>query len=69
MLTALGARGERIALMTAIGVTNRTGAYNLATQARDWKRRSERPVRASGPTSPLRCGTTSPRSDPSPGSA
>jgi uncharacterized protein YbjT (DUF2867 family) len=34
--------------MTSIGVTNRTGAYNLATEAHDWKRRSERLVRASG---------------------
>ena len=34
--------------MTAIGVTNRTGAYNLSTEAHDWKRRSERLVRASG---------------------
>lgn len=34
--------------MTAIGVTNRSGVYNQATQALDWKRRSERLVRASG---------------------
>ena len=34
--------------MTSIGVTNRTGAYNRSTQAHDWKRRSERLVRASG---------------------
>jgi uncharacterized protein YbjT (DUF2867 family) len=34
--------------MTAIGVTNRTGAYNRTTEAHDWKRRSERLVRASG---------------------
>ena len=34
--------------MTAIGVTNRTGAYNRATEAHDWKRRSERLVRVSG---------------------
>jgi uncharacterized protein YbjT (DUF2867 family) len=34
--------------MTSIGVTNRTGAYNRATEAHDWKRRSERVVRASG---------------------
>jgi uncharacterized protein YbjT (DUF2867 family) len=34
--------------MTAIGVTNRTGAYNRATEVHDWKRRSERLVRASG---------------------
>jgi len=48
VLRALGARTARIALMTAIGVTNRTGAYNRATEAHDWKRRSERLVRASG---------------------
>jgi hypothetical protein len=34
--------------MTSIGVTNRTGAYNRATEAHDWKRRSERLVRATG---------------------
>jgi uncharacterized protein YbjT (DUF2867 family) len=38
----------RIALMSSIGVTNRTGAYNRATEAHDWKRRSERLVRATG---------------------
>ena len=48
VLRALGSRKARIALMTAIGVTNRTGAYNRATEAHDWKRRSERLVRASG---------------------
>jgi uncharacterized protein YbjT (DUF2867 family) len=48
VLSALGSRKARIALMTAIGVTNRTGAYNRATEAHDWKRRSERLVRASG---------------------
>jgi uncharacterized protein YbjT (DUF2867 family) len=48
VLKALGNHRARIALMTAIGVTNRTGAYNLATEAHDWKRRSERLVRASG---------------------
>jgi uncharacterized protein YbjT (DUF2867 family) len=48
VLRALGSRKARIALMTSIGVTNRTGAYNLATEAHDWKRRSERLVRASG---------------------
>ena len=35
--------------MTAIGVTNREGQYNRTTQAHDWKRRSERLLRASGP--------------------
>ena len=48
VLNALGSRTARIALMTSIGVTNRTGAYNRSTEAHDWKRRSERLVRASG---------------------
>ena len=48
VLQALGQRQVRIALMTAIGVTNRQGAYNRATQIHDWKRRAERLVRASG---------------------
>ena len=48
VLNALGSRKTRIALMTSIGVTNRIGAYNRATEAHDWKRRSERLVRASG---------------------
>jgi uncharacterized protein YbjT (DUF2867 family) len=48
VLTALGSRTARIALMTSIGVTNRTGSYNRATESHDWKRRSERLVRASG---------------------
>jgi len=48
VLVALGSRRARIALMTAIGVTNRTGDYNRRTEAHDWKRRSERLVRASG---------------------
>ena len=34
--------------MTAIGVTNRNSSYNQSTEAHDWKRRSERLVRASG---------------------
>ncbi len=41
-------RPVRIALMTAIGVTNRMGAYNQSTESHDWKRRAERLVRASG---------------------
>nr|MCB7500246.1 SDR family oxidoreductase [Enterobacter roggenkampii] len=41
VLTALGPRRARIALMTAIGATDRKGAH-------DWKRRAERLVRASG---------------------
>jgi uncharacterized protein YbjT (DUF2867 family) len=48
VLAALGDQQVRIALMTAIGVTNRAGAYNRATQAPDWKRRGERLVRCSG---------------------
>ena len=48
VLAALGSRKARIALMTSIGVTNRTGTYNQSTEAHDWKRRSERLVRASG---------------------
>lgn len=48
VLSALGDHKARITLMTAIGVTERLGAYNKATGAHDWKRRSERLVRASG---------------------
>jgi uncharacterized protein YbjT (DUF2867 family) len=48
ILVALGSRPARIALMTSIGVTNRSGAYNRSTEAHDWKRRSERVVRVSG---------------------
>lgn len=48
VLLALGGRKVRIALMTAIGITNRTGSYNRRTEAHDWKRRSERLLRASG---------------------
>ena len=48
VLAALGSRQARIALMTSIGVTDRAGRYNRATEAHDWKRRSERLVRASG---------------------
>lgn len=48
VLRALDGRSARIALMTSIGVTNRTGDYNRRTEAHDWKRRSERLVRASG---------------------
>lgn len=43
-----GRRDVRVALMTSIGVTNRTGAYNRSTEIHDWKRRGERLVRASG---------------------
>ncbi len=38
----------RLVLMTAIGITNRDSAYNRSTHGLDWKRRSERLVRASG---------------------
>jgi uncharacterized protein YbjT (DUF2867 family) len=48
LLVAPGHRTVRIALMTAIGVTNRTSTYNRSTEAYDWKRRAERVVRASG---------------------
>jgi uncharacterized protein YbjT (DUF2867 family) len=48
VLAALHGRSVRIALMTAIGVTNREGAYNRQTEAHDWKRRGERLVRVSG---------------------
>ena len=48
ILRALGSENPRIALMTSIGVTNREGSYNRSTEAHDWKRRSERLVRASG---------------------
>ncbi|WP_434026972.1 SDR family oxidoreductase [[Pseudomonas] boreopolis] len=48
VLFALRGQQTRIALMTAIGVTDRVGSYNRRTEAHDWKRRSERLVRASG---------------------
>lgn len=48
VLEALGDARPRIALMTSIGVTYREGSYNRSTQSADWKRRSERLVRASG---------------------
>jgi uncharacterized protein YbjT (DUF2867 family) len=48
VLAAVAGRQVRIALMTAIGATNRDGEYNRATEAHDWKRRSERLLRASG---------------------
>jgi len=48
VLKAIGSRNVRIALMTSIGVTDRAGSYNRTTEAHDWKRRSERLVRASG---------------------
>ena len=48
VIMAIGSKRVRIALMTAIGVTNRASSYNQSTEAHDWKRRSERLVRASG---------------------
>ena len=48
VLAALGGRSVRVALMTAIGVTDRDGDYNRQTEAHDWKHRGERLVRASG---------------------
>jgi uncharacterized protein YbjT (DUF2867 family) len=48
VIFAVGRRKVRIALMTAIGVTNRTSDYNRRSEAHDWKRRAERLVRASG---------------------
>jgi uncharacterized protein YbjT (DUF2867 family) len=47
-LIALDDRKVRVALMTAIGVTDRKGDFNRTTEAHDWKRRAERLVRASG---------------------
>ena len=48
ILSALDSNRPRIALMTAIGVTNRNGSYTKSTESHDWKRRSERLVRVSG---------------------
>jgi uncharacterized protein YbjT (DUF2867 family) len=48
VLAALDGRQARIALMTAIGTTDRDGAFNRSTEIHDWKRRGERLVRASG---------------------
>ena len=48
VLMALSSRPVRIALMTAIEVTNRTSSYNRSTESHDWKRRTERLVRSSG---------------------
>lgn len=45
VLTALGDRRPRIVLMTTIGVTHDSGGYR---DLMNWKRRSERLVRASG---------------------
>ena len=48
VLAALGSKKARIALMTAIGVTNRASSYNRSSESHDWKRRGERLVRSSG---------------------
>ncbi|MDR5752431.1 MULTISPECIES: SDR family oxidoreductase [unclassified Caballeronia] len=48
VLMALGHHKPRIALMTAIGVTKREDPHLGPLGAHDWKRRSERLVRASG---------------------
>lgn len=48
VLAALGKNKAHVALMTAIGVTNRVGSYNRETELHDWKRRAERLVRRSG---------------------
>lgn len=47
VLAVLTGRQVRIVLMSAVGVTARTGLYNTSHMA-DWKRRAERLVRASG---------------------
>jgi len=48
VLNALGSQRARIFLMTSIDVTDRLGRHNRATEAHDWKRRSERLIRVSG---------------------
>lgn len=48
ILAAIKGTPRRLALMTAIGVTNRNSDYNRSTHAPDWKRRSERLIRKSG---------------------
>jgi NAD(P)H-binding len=62
VLAALQGRSVRIALMTAIGVTNREGDYNRQTEAADWKRRGERlalrqPLPGAGRTSDIHAGS------------
>lgn len=47
LLQLLAGREVRIVLMSAVGVTDRSGMYNTAHLA-DWKRRAERVVRFSG---------------------
>ena len=48
VLAAVGDWRVRIALMTAIGVTNREGDYNRATESHDWKRRGSLKLAAGG---------------------
>jgi len=48
LITAIGGRPVRIALMTTIGVTERRGSYNRSNEGHDWKRRAERLLRRSG---------------------
>lgn len=48
VLGTLGSKKARIAPMSTIGVTDRTGSYNRTTEGHDWKRRAERLVRTSG---------------------
>lgn len=47
VLGLLAGRDVRVVLMSAVGVTDRTGMYNTSHLA-DWKRRAERLVRFSG---------------------
>lgn len=48
LISAIGRRPVRIALMTTIGVTERRGSYNRSNEGHDWKRRAERLLRRSG---------------------
>jgi uncharacterized protein YbjT (DUF2867 family) len=48
VLAALGGRHVRVSLMTAIGVTKRVDTRMGKLEGHDWKRRSERLLRASG---------------------
>jgi uncharacterized protein YbjT (DUF2867 family) len=48
LISAIGRRPVRIALMTTIGVTERRGNYNRSNEGHDWKRRAERLLRRSG---------------------
>lgn len=48
VLGALRNPDVHVSLMTTIGITVHDSLYNRATQAYDWKRRSERLVRRSG---------------------